>query len=218
MRLFKRNKIFCISFQRTGTTSVGEFFEEYGYKRAGWSETHRNDWNLQYFKGDYNAIFDSKDFKQNTVFEDGPWSLEDFYKVLYHQFPKSKFVLFTRDPDKWFDSMMSHSNGKTLGNTFRHCYLYGRETEFYESFQGEIDFLSSEIDNLLPLSEEHREKYIETYVNRNYHAIQFFNAIDPLNERFIHCELEDQNKWSLLADFFDIEISENYDVHANKSK
>ena len=70
------------------------------------------------------------------VFEDDPWWITDFYKLLYHRFPKSKFILLERDPDKWFDSMVSHSGGLVLGNTHRHSYIYDRLEEFYEVGKG----------------------------------------------------------------------------------
>src|SRR5690554_7497619 len=113
--LFKRvnkSKIFCLSMQRTGTTSVGKFFKEYGFKVAGWNVSNRNKWSYSWELGDFETIFNSKDFKDNQVFEDDPWWLPEFYKVLYHRFPDSKFILFTRNEDAWFNSMMNHSRSE----------------------------------------------------------------------------------------------------------
>ena len=30
------DRVFCISMQRTGTTSVGRFFRDFGFRWAGW--------------------------------------------------------------------------------------------------------------------------------------------------------------------------------------
>ena len=117
-------KIFCISVQRTGTTSVGQFFRQHGFRVCTWDVSHKNEWSNSWLKGDYNAIFKSKDFAVNQVFEDDPWWCNDFYKVLFHRFPQAKFVMLERDSDKWFDSMVKHSRGKTLGNTHRHAIIY----------------------------------------------------------------------------------------------
>ena len=38
------SKIFCISFQRTGTTSVGQFFKDHGYLVATNPVSRANDW------------------------------------------------------------------------------------------------------------------------------------------------------------------------------
>ena len=114
----KVSKIFCLSFQRTGTTSVGQFFKDFGYKVAGYDSHRSSDWSVKRFLGDYESIFKSKDFKNHQVFEDNPWWETDFYKVLYHRFPDAKFILFTRDADKWFDSMVSHFNAVSPGSLF----------------------------------------------------------------------------------------------------
>ena len=79
----KKQKIFCISIQRTGTTSVGDFFEKHNYRRAGWYHSKENNWGKLYFDGNYEAIFSSMDFKNNDVFEDGPESIGHFYKYLF---------------------------------------------------------------------------------------------------------------------------------------
>lgn len=211
-------KIFCISMQRTGTTSVGKFFKAHGFTSAGWRETKKNNWGQQYFVGDYESIFKSNDFKLNQVFEDGPWSVEHFYKYLFHKFPDAKFVLFTRDSDKWFDSMMKHSNGKTVGNTFRHCCFYQRESEYYNFIQGNHDFMSNEIDNLLELNESHRQHYTSIFNNRNRQVLDFFKSFDPENKRFIHLELEQKDKWIKLGQFFNFEVPTDFEIHVNKSK
>ena len=213
----KKQKIFCISIQRTGTTSVGDFFEKHNYRRAGWYHSKENNWGKLYFDGNYEAIFSSMDFKNNDVFENGPESIGHFYKYLFHRFPNSIFILLTRDSDKWFNSMMSHSKGKTLGNTFRHCYIYQRETEYYNVFGEKHDYNQNKIDNLLPLTEEYRQHYKDVYENRNRHCIDFFKSQDHNNSRFIHLDLEDNDKWKKIAAFVGFNVDEEFDVHSNKS-
>ncbi|QXP78202.1 MULTISPECIES: sulfotransferase [Winogradskyella] len=215
--LKKKNKIFCVSFQRTGTTSVGQFFKDFGYKVASYDQKRSFKWSAKRFLGDFESIFKSKDFKNHQVFEDNPWWEEDFYKVLYHRFPNAKFILFTRDADKWFDSMLSHSKGKSLGNTFRHCNNYNRVEEFYRTFPN-LDYYKTILknDNLLDINEVHRAHYTNIYNLRNKEIVDFFNAISP-NSLFT-AQLEDADKWKRLGDFFNIELPNDYQVHANKSK
>lgn len=216
--MFKRtNKIFCISFQRTGTTSVGGFFRDHGFKVAGYEYARSMKWSEQRFTGNIEAIFKSEEFKNHRVFEDNPWWELDFYKILYHRFPNSKFILFTRDPDKWFDSMISHSEGKTLGNTFRHSKLYRREIEYFNLYPNRDNYKNIKvIDNLLDLNELHRTHYQEIYTVRNREIIEFFSFFD--RSRLIHLELEDTYKWQKLGEFFGIKVKENYTLHLNKSK
>jgi hypothetical protein len=216
--MFSSNsKIFNLSFQRTGTTSIGQFFDDFGFKVAKYDKQRSQKWSYQRLIGDYEAIFSSKDFKKNQVFEDNPWWELDFYKVLFHKFPKSKFILLTRDADKWFDSMLSHSNHKNPGNAFRHSIIYRRENEFYDKFPDEDYYKTAHvIDNRLDLKEIHREHYKCIYQNRNKAVIDFFKAFSQ-QSLFIG-QLEDPKKWEKLADFFDFKIPENYNVHSNRTQ
>lgn len=218
MTLFKKKpKIFCISMQRTGTTSVGEFFERLGFKVAKWKRSYNNKWSYYWQNGNFEAIFNSKDFKNYQVFEDSPWWLPEFYKVLYHRFPDAKFVLFTRDADDWFKSMVSHSQGKILGNTKRHCKVYRREEDFYKlkDTEGFEDYDEHKIDNLLSL-EGYEEHYKTMYRIRNREMIEFFEKHAP--QSLFVGELEDPKKWEKLAQFMKIKIPSNFEVHANKSQ
>ncbi|TXB63698.1 hypothetical protein FRY74_12570 [Vicingus serpentipes] len=212
---FFKNKIFCISYQRTGTTSTGQFFKDHGYKVATWGISNSNKWSLSWLKGDYEKIFKSFHFKKHQVFEDGPWWCNDFYKVLFHRFPKSKFILLERNPDKWFDSMLSHSNGKTLGNTHLHSILYNRELDFH-NLGKKLAYYSGEIDNLLPLQEKHREHYKNIYITRINEIKMFFEIHNP--DRLFFGSLEDKQVWNKIGVFFNIPVKENYNSHANKTK
>lgn len=214
--LFKP-KVFCISIQRTGTTSVGNFMEDHGMKVARWRHSNSNKWSHRWMIGDFENIFNSYQFITRQGFEDDPWWFPGFYKVLYHRFPDSKFILFTRDPDKWYDSMVRHSNHKTLGNTYRHCQVYRRLDEYYEYFDRhpEVADSDSKIDNLL-LMDEKREHYTMIYNEYNKEAINFFKKYAPQN--FYFGRLEDPEKWIKLGRFLNIDVDENYSVHANNSK
>lgn len=212
----EKSKIFCISTQRTGTTSVGAFFKHFGYNVADWSISNKNKWSYDWENGDFETIFNSKHFKDNQVFEDDPWWLPEFYKVLYHRFPKAKFILFTRDSEAWFKSMLSHSEGKILGNTKRHCKVYRREDDFYNLLnKNERQFYNEkEIDNLLSLG-GYKEHYTKIYELRNREIIDFFNKTSPRS--LMHCELEDKNKWNKLGEFINIDVPQDFKVHVNKS-
>lgn len=215
IRSNKREIIFCISFQRTGTTSTGSFFKNQGYKVADWNTSARNEWGGSYFEGNYKKIFNSKDFKNSKVFEDGPWFANSFFKFLFHYFPNSKFILLERDENKWFDSMKSHSQGKTLGNSHRHSVLYNREEDFYALNNVEDFLYTNAIDNLLPLTEKHRLHYIRIYRNRNREVKNFFKTFG--SQRLFSSQLEDSAVWHRMGKFFDIDLPSDYNVHSNKS-
>lgn len=210
-------RIFCISVQRTGTTSVGQFFKHFGYKVSTWEVSVANKWTHRWYNGDYETIFSSKDFQANQVFEDDPWWVPGFYKVLYHRFPDSKFVLITRDSQQWFESMKKHSGGKTLGNTRRHCKIYQREKELYARMDKDRNFKPHdvEIDNLLSL-EGMDEHYKSLYDIHNRQVVEFFNQFNP--QSLFVGKLEDPEKWSKMGKFFGLPVPPSFEVHANKSK
>lgn len=211
------NKIFCISMQRNGTTSVGDFFKHFGYSVAKWRDSWRNQWSLSWYNGDFESIFNSNDFKSYQVFEDDPWWLPEFYKILYHRFPHATFILFTRDSDAWFQSMLANANGQTLGNTKRHCKAYRREKEYYQKLDTNPTFHPSNnsIDKLLTLV-GHEQHYKDLYEIRNRELIDFFTEND--SSRLIHCKLEDPDKWKKLGSFYNIHVPDNFTIHSNKTK
>jgi hypothetical protein len=203
--------------QRTGTTSVGRFFMAMGYKVADWDVSHANQWSTQWYRGDVERVFSSSAFKRNEVFEDDPWFLPDFYRVLYHRFPDARFILFTRDSADWFASMKSHSNGMNPGNTRIHAKVYQREAEVFTRRKTDPSFAASDtaIDNLLSL-EGMDMHYRSIYEARNDEIKSFFQSNAP--QALFSCDLDDPNKWLKLAAFFGMTLPPNFDVHLNATK
>ena len=95
----KKNKIFCISYPRTGTKSIAKAFDDLGYK--SW-HFNKNDCDevLKVLKdGSFSKqILDFYDF-----FVDVPIFL--IYKDLDKLYPESKFILITREKNGWAKSM-----------------------------------------------------------------------------------------------------------------
>ena len=206
------SKIFCISYQRTGTTSVAEFFRQCGYRVVDWS-FDRKKWTEYYLDRDYERIFSSDKFREFQVFEDHPWFLLDFYKYLYHRFPDAKFVHFVRDSDKWFDSL-KYLYDEVHNSTifYWHFKAYGLLDEYYKMLE------NSNPGNLprLRIDESQRAHYIGIYEMANREITRFFDAHDK--GRIIQQELEDPEKWKKLVKFFDIECDPCPNVHENKSR
>lgn len=212
-------RIFCVSMQRTGTTSVGKFFKDFNFSWAGWPHDKKNKWSLSIYEGDFEKVFSSLDFKCANAFEDSPWFYPEFYKMLYHRFPSSKFILFTRDPDAWFDSMVSHSNNNVLGRTRNHCKVYRRELEYFELENSdrfdEIKENTIEAEKTMKLTGK-REHYKDVYYRHNMEVKDFFQRHAP--ERLFICQLEDPDKWFKLGEFLGVNVPANYNVHENRSQ
>jgi len=217
-----QKKIFCLSLQRTGTTSTGKFLNDAGFKCAGWDVSARNNWTKLCYEGDYEPIFNSGDFCEYNAFEDAPWFYPEFFKVLYHRFPGSKFLLFTRDADKWFDSTLLHSNGKVLGHNQVHTKIYRRELEFYErlgrgEFRDQIEPPNSLEVNQYPmaLTEQHRQHYTQLYRLYHMEVKNFFSRNAP--SLIYTGTLEDEEKWQKLSAFLGVTTDKDYSVHQNKA-
>lgn len=98
-----RQKVFCVGFQKTGTTSLQYALSLLGYRVAG------------YFSP---AGLASRDEMRDRAlslatrfdaFGDNPWAI--LYRDLDIAFPESKFILTARDPDRWYASACKHFGG-----------------------------------------------------------------------------------------------------------
>lgn len=215
---YGEKKYFCISIQRTGTTSVGKFFRDFGFRWAGWPTSLRNHWVGSWYEGDFERIFSSLDFRLANAYEDAPWFAPEFYKVLYHRFPRSKFILFRRDPDAWFQSMLKHSGGNIIGKSRTHSKYYRRELEYFDLLQsGRID---EALENKIHSEKTMKlggwaEHYKELYRLHNIEIQDFFNRHDPTA---LHVgNLEDPAKWQKLGAYLGVHVPSHYEAHENKS-
>jgi hypothetical protein len=211
-------RVFCISMQRTGTTSVGKFFQDFGYHWAGWPADEKNSWSEAWYRGDFEAIFSSQDFRAANAFEDSPWFVPEFYKVLFNRFPRARFVLFTRDPDAWFESMVRHSGGDVIGRTVIHCKVYRRELEYFQMLRsGTID---EKVENELFSPKTMKlagmgQHYKEVYRLHNLEVQEFFRTYRP---DALHVgQLEDPAKWIRLGAFLGVQVPAGYQSHENRS-
>jgi len=204
--------------QRTGTTSVGKYLRDFGYKWAGWDADRINEWSVSCLNGDYEKIFRSKDFINADAYEDSPWFYPDFYKILFHRFPDSKFILLRRDANKWFESMKSHSDGNILGYSNVHCKIYRREADYLALIKE--DNIKLEIENSLNIKktlklEGHDDHYKKVYSLHYQEAVEFFKNHSP--HALFFEELEDPNLWQKMGHFLNLKVHEGYKVHVNKS-
>ena len=92
-------KIFCIGYNKTGTTSVGDALREMGFRHSSfnkkvWRDFYRNNKTKKII--DYTAKFESLD--------DLPWLLEDMFPLMDKTFPGSKFIFLHREEEAWKQS------------------------------------------------------------------------------------------------------------------
>ena len=105
-------KVFCVGFNKTGTTSLGKALQMLGYDH---STFNRKVWIDYYLKGhldkviEYTAKYDS--------FDDLPWLKEDMIPILDRSFPGSKYIYLERDEISWKKSLARWSK-LTFGTSY----------------------------------------------------------------------------------------------------
>lgn len=95
-----KNKIFCIGFHKTGTTSLAVALKMLGYRVTGPSGV--KDPNIE--KNVYKMA--DRLVKKYDVFQDNPWPI--IYKEMDEKYPNSKFILTLRSSESWINSALKH--------------------------------------------------------------------------------------------------------------
>jgi hypothetical protein len=102
--MFKKNKpkIFCIGFNKTGTTTIARVLKDFNIKLGNQPEAEMLMPN--WFDRDFKAIINY--VKSATAFQDIPFSLPYTFIALEQHFPNAKFILTVRDNDEqWYNSI-----------------------------------------------------------------------------------------------------------------
>lgn len=139
-------KIFGIGLNKTGTSTLGECFEQLGFRLMG----SRADIMSKYLYGDKDALYTLCD--AHDAFEDWPYPLA--YKDLFQRYgADAKFILTLRkSPEAWLRSLKKHSlrshprrNSQMLA--YGHSYPHGLEEKFLQLYRQHsedvIDFFES---------------------------------------------------------------------------
>jgi hypothetical protein len=207
------SRIFCISVQKSGTTSTGVFLRKLGYPVSTYMDARNNRWPKSWYDGNIEAIFSSLDFLCAQAFEDAPWWCGDMYKILFHRFPNAKFILMDRDADAWFESLCNHYDreGKGIPPNEQHAKWYQMEAALHQAIRKTESKTTEEI---LYKLRDHAERYKDFYRSRNSAVQVFFRENGP--HRLFYSSLENPLKWDELAGFLGTKNSVG-DVHYNRT-
>jgi hypothetical protein len=210
-----RTRVFCLSMPRNGTASVERFFRDAGLLTADAAHGRTQAWSEAWLRGDFEAIFAGEAFASFDAFAGRPWSLPDFYKVLFHRFPGARFVLLTREPANWFRSLVDAGHGHAVEPNRLHAKVYRRELDLLRRLHaGEVDDREDARGRQLPL-QGLAAHYQEAYRLHNSEVMAFFGRHAP---HALHWgELEDPRKWQRLGAFLGVDIARSYRCHLNAS-
>lgn len=206
-------KVFCLSMQRTGTTSVGRFLRDNDFNVCGWRESKLLKLSEHWYDGNYDALFDSIELGGYNGFEDSPWYYPGFEREIFPRYPHAKYILIERDPDSWFRSMMTHSGGMNPGATHIHARIYDREADL-ENLRRDKNWKDSDW-NGLELSGR-SVHYTRIYRDRNTRCREYLQSVGA----DLYLGNLEQMDWEKIADFIGIDHPKlkSTSTHANKSK
>lgn len=112
-----RPKVFCIGFQKTGTTSLYAALTTLGYKTAA---VVGRDWSADRLAVE-GAELCVRTMREFDAAQDMPWPL--FFRELDAAYPGSKFILTVRDAERWFASIEGHFGANP---DEMQAFVYGR--------------------------------------------------------------------------------------------
>ena len=214
------NKIFGIGYNKTGTNSLSQILQRYGFDMPNQQEqearlTHAcfatNYHELKTFVARYDA------------FQDLPFSQEDLYVAVDALFPDSKFILTVRDPEDWFSSVcrfqkkvhglddLSKVTEADVKEKFRYLfpgYGYANKLRQLTNFTGDA--------RVTDWSKLYDKAYnIESYERRNNRIKRYFDAAPG---KLLVIDLTKETTTERICEFLDIPTEYTFDVpHANKT-
>ena len=165
-------KFFYLGMHRCGTKSFGDFFRRQGYSVCSWEQISKLQLSEMFFNGRWLDILSSGAIDDFDVFEDGPFFDPMFAKFFSNYIANSVFVYFERPADDWYQSMITHSNGYSLGSIRDHAYMYDRlaDIAFIE------EKLSGAVLEKLPLIGM-RDHYVAQYQRHKMRILSNFRNI-----------------------------------------
>lgn len=117
-----RRKVFCVGFQKTGTSSIGAALRILGYRvHKGFRFNLPNKVTIpEPVTLNKLAAIAVPTAASYSAFEDNPWCL--LFRELDRAYPGSQFILTRRAPEAWADSLIRHFQHGDYP-TFR--FIYG---------------------------------------------------------------------------------------------
>lgn len=173
--------VFCVGFQKTGTTSLKKALKILGFDVAPFVRLDR-----EVIFSSLESVVDDLTTRYDA-FQDNPWPL--MFKYLDAKHPSSKFILTTREADKWTASIVKHFSSRESPTRE---WIYGSGS---------------------PLGNEAR--YLKIYNDHNQEVRKYF-ANRPNDLLDIDITVQTDN-WAPICDFLSLQVPACDFPHANDS-
>lgn len=180
-----RTKVFCIGYNKTGTTSVESLLRDLGYRMPVQVEQEALVVEAL-FDGDYRPLKALCD--KYEAFQDLPFSQGVIYAVLDNMYPGSKFILTVRDSNTWFDSLVRFHLGGVLKKagikkieefneeTFKDKNIYIRKNYLYRFARRNATIVKGDNINYDWSLIYDRDYRIAAYESRNQEIVKYFQG------------------------------------------
>lgn len=97
-------KVFCVGFNKTGTTSVAFALRELGFLPSASPKTlDDRPFHAAVFNGDFDPLVEAA--RPFRSFKDRPWNMGGAFAALDAAFPGSRFILTVREEEAWWQSV-----------------------------------------------------------------------------------------------------------------
>lgn len=179
----KNPKVFGIGFHKTGTSTLAEVLKIFGYSVTG------SNWSTQEDIADTYVERCKERSKRFDGFQDNPWPL--VYAEMDAMWPGSKFILTTRDADKWVASQVKHFGRH---ETPMRRFIYGEEYGFPAG------------------NEAHYKKVFNDHID----AVR--SHFEGRPEDFLEIDLTAGLGWDPICEFLGRDIPATPFPHANSAK
>jgi len=209
-RIHQRPKVFCIGYNKTGTTTLERVLTDLGYRMP--NQARQETLVVEEFlQGNYEPLYAL--CKKYDAFQDMPFSQGVTYAIVDAIFPRSKFILTIRDSHAWFESLVRfHLNGilkkagvKKLDDfsefTFKDKAIYLHKNYLQKATKiHAISFINYDIhfDWSLVYNKKHR---IELYERRNKDIIYHFHE---RKDQLLVIDITKEKDNSKIIEFLDL--------------
>tara|TARA_R110002124_G_scaffold287089_1_gene470304 strand:+ start:81670 stop:82302 length:633 start_codon:yes stop_codon:yes gene_type:complete len=167
----KKNKVFCIGLNKTGTTTVEKVLKEFDYKMG---DQARGELLVEkWYQRDFKSIVDF--CKSAEAFQDIPFSLPYTYIFLDHYFKNAKFILTERDdPNQWYRSITKFHSKLWADGIYPPTVDELKKAEYrYKGYAYDINQFMFNTNQNDPYNEDVLIKY---YLNHNYAVKEYFRS------------------------------------------
>ena len=196
------DKVFCVGFGKTGTTSLEAALKDFGYKLGDQAqgELLAQDW----FKGRTKKII--KFCKTANAFQDVPFGMPGLFKVLDKNFPNSKFILTTRDDEnQWFHSLTTF-HAKMFAADGRSTPIADELSKATYRYKGWSLDIMKYYFNYPEVELYQPQAYKQIYINHNNAVKAYF--VDRPDDLLV-LNVSEEGSYQKLAKFLGVDVEEN---------